>query len=249
MPRREASAVPGAPALAVERLSKAYGKHPVLHDLSFELTPGTITVLGGVNGIGKSTLLRCLAGLTTFEGRAEVAGVPVDGRPASRGLIGYLPQSVALPDRVTVGEVLAFFARLRGSGEDGTALPEDFLPPAERPVGVLSGGQRQRVALAVALLGRPPLLLLDEPVANLDEAGREGFWATLRTLRERGVASLVASPMPGDLASVADRSIVLGDGRVVLDEPMEGLHVLETGESDRPGDVEPQDADGGEVRA
>lgn len=249
MRRREHAGVPGAPALAVVRLSKAYGKHPVLHELSFELVPGTITVLGGVNGIGKSTLLRCLAGLTTFEGRADVAGVPVDGRPSSRRLIGYLPQSVALPDRVTVGEVLAFFARLRGSGEDGTALPEDFLPPAERPVGVLSGGQRQRVALAVALLGHPPLLLLDEPVANLDEGGREGFWETLRALRGRGVASLVASPMPGDLAGVADRSVVLGDGRVVLDEPMEGLHVLETGGEEGSPDGEGEDSDEGEARA
>jgi ABC-type multidrug transport system ATPase subunit len=91
------------------------------------------------------------------------------------------------------------------------------------------------VALAVALLGRPRLLLLDEPVANLDELGREGFWQTLRELSARGTAALIASPMPSDLAGIADRAIVLDDGRVVFDGEMNGMHAVPlVGEADEP---------------
>ena len=219
---------PSAPALAIERLSKSYGPHPVLTEVSFSLDPGTIAVVSGANGTGKSTLLRCLAGLTPFRGTATVAGLPVDGKRAVRHLIGYLPQNVSLPDAVTTGEVVEFFGKLRGVEPEDSVLPEGFLPAAERPIGILSGGQRQRVALAVALLGRPSLLLLDEPVANLDELGREGFWETLRDLREKGASALVASPLPGDLAGVADRAIVLDEGRVVFAGPMDGPHPVPT---------------------
>lgn len=217
----------GVPALKTGGLTKAFGPHVVLRDVTLDVAPGTIVVVSGANGTGKSTLLRCLAGLIAFEGSASVAGVPIDGRREARALLGYMPQSVSLPENVTVGEVLAFFAKLRGvPRSEPSELPEGFLPASERPIGILSGGQRQRVALAIALLGRPVLLLLDEPVANLDEVGREGFWETLRRLSEEGVATLIASPMPSDLASVADRAIVLDEGEVVFDGPMDGPHAV-----------------------
>lgn len=217
------------PALLTVGLSKSYGPHAVLDEVTLRVSPGEIAVVSGSNGTGKSTLLRCIAGLTPFKGQAEVAGLPVDGHKAVRALIGYMPQSVQLPENVTVGEVVAFFARLRGADPEIDDLPEGFMPAAERPIGILSGGQRQRVALAVALLGRPRLLLLDEPVANLDEIGREGFWQTLRDLSSGGAAALIASPMPSDLAGVADRAIVLDDGRVVFDGPMNGMHAVPFG--------------------
>jgi ABC-type multidrug transport system ATPase subunit len=219
-------AIDGTPALFTVGLSKAYGPHIVLDEVTMRVSPGEIAVVSGSNGTGKSTLLRCVAGLIPFRGQAQVAGLPVDGRRAVRRLIGYMPQSVQLPENVTVGEVVAFFARLRGADPKPVDLPEGFLPAAERPIGILSGGQRQRVALAVALLGRPRLLLLDEPVANLDELGREGFWQTLRELSAEGTAALIASPMPSDLAGIADRAIVLDDGRVVFDGPMNGIHAV-----------------------
>jgi ABC-type multidrug transport system ATPase subunit len=222
--RRESASE--TPALLTVGLSKAYGPHTVLDEVSIHVSSGEIAVVSGSNGTGKSTLLRCVAGLTPFRGDARVAGLPVDGRRAVRRLIGYMPQSVQLPENVTVGEVVGFFARLRGAERDTADLPEGFLPADERPIGILSGGQRQRVALAVALLGRPKLLLLDEPVANLDERGREGFWQTLHDLSARGTAALIASPMPSDLAGIADRAIVLDDGRVVFDGEMKGMHAV-----------------------
>jgi ABC-type multidrug transport system ATPase subunit len=227
-------------ALLTEALSKSYGPHAVLDQVSMRVSPGEIAVVSGSNGTGKSTLLRCIAGLTPFRGTAEVCGLPVDGRRAVRRLIGYMPQSIQLPESVTVGEVVAFFARLRGADPEVEHLPEGFLPAAERPIGILSGGQRQRVALAVALLGRPRLLLLDEPVANLDELGREGFWQTLRDLSSEGTTALIASPMPSDLAGIADRAIVLDDGRVVFDGPMNGMHAVPFG---RPTSEAPEAGD------
>jgi len=232
-------AIDETPALLTVGLSKAYGPHAVLDEVTMRISPGEIAVVSGSNGTGKSTLLRCVAGLTPFRGDAQVAGLPVDGRRAVRRMVGYMPQSVQLPENVTVGEVVAFFARLRGADPTTQELPEGFLPAAERPIGILSGGQRQRVALAVALLGRPRLLLLDEPVANLDELGREGFWQTLRALSADGTASLIASPMPSDLAGIADRAIVLDDGRVVFDGPMNGMHAVPIAAdhgADEPGD-------------
>jgi ABC-type multidrug transport system ATPase subunit len=209
--------------LRVERLTKAYRSGWGLNDVSFELPGGTIAALGGPNGSGKSTLLRCLAGLASYRGSAWIDGRKVDASPASRETIGYLPQSVAMPDHATIGEVLDLFADLRGVDRSTIPLPGGFIRDDDVRIGTLSGGQRHRVALAVALLGRPRLLLLDEPVANLDEEGRIVFWSLLRRLRDRdGVTSIVSSPSPSDLRGVADRALFLDDGWLVLEEDLTG---------------------------
>ena len=225
----------GAELLEIHGVSKAFGEHVVLDDVSLQLKKGDIALLVGANGSGKSTLLRCVAGLTAFEGTVRVLGA--DPRSAAgRGLIGYLPQLVALPESVTVGEVIAFFARLRGlsvrrPGELAAAvpLPDGFLPALERPIGALSGGMRRRVALAAALLGSPPLVLLDEPAASLDEEHSASLWETLQALRAAGGTALIAMPLlvtsllRHDLASVADRAVLLDQGRVVHDGSVESL--------------------------
>ncbi|MEJ7764568.1 MAG: ABC transporter ATP-binding protein [Acidimicrobiales bacterium] len=224
-----------AALLEIHGVSKAFGEQAVLDDVSIQLQRGDIALLVGANGSGKSTLLRCVAGLTAFEGTVRVLGE--DPRSAAgRGLIGYLPQLVALPDSVTVSEVITFFARLRGvslrrPAEFAAAvpLPDGFLPALERPIGALSGGMRRRVALAVALLGSPPLVLLDEPAASLDEEHSASLWETLQALRAAGGTALIAMPLlvtsllRHDLASVADRAVLLDQGRVVHDGPVESL--------------------------
>ena len=224
-----------AELLEIRGVSKAFGKQVVLDDVSIELRRGDIALLVGANGSGKSTLLRCVAGLTAFEGTVRVLGA--DPRSVGgRGLIGYLPQLVALPESVTVGEVIAFFARLRGVSvrrpeelAAAVTLPDGFLPALERPIGALSGGMRRRVALAVALLGSPPLVLLDEPAASLDEEHSASLWETLQALRAAGGTALIAMPLMvtsllrHDLASVADRAVLLDQGRVVHDGPVESL--------------------------
>lgn len=225
----------GAELLEIHEVSKSFGEQVVLDNVSLTLRRGDIALLVGANGSGKSTLLRCIAGLTPVEGTARVLGA--NPRSAQgRSLIGYLPQLVALPESVTVGEAIAFFARLRGvtvrnPDELAAAVPisDGFLPPLERPIGELSGGMRRRVALAIALLGSPPLVLLDEPAASLDEEHSATLWETLQALRAAGGTALIAMPLMvtsllrHDLASVADRAILLEHGVVVHDGPVESL--------------------------
>jgi ABC-type multidrug transport system ATPase subunit len=204
--------------------------------VSLQLKRGDIALLVGANGSGKSTLLRCVAGLTAFEGSVRVLGADPRSGADNRGRIGYLPQLVSLPESVTVGEVIAFFARLRGVSVRRPAdlaaavpLPDGFLPPLERPIGALSGGMRRRVALGAALLGSPPLVLLDEPAASLDEEHSSSLWETLQALRAAGGTALIAMPLlvtsmlRHDLASVADRAVMIDHGRVVHDGSVESL--------------------------
>ncbi len=210
-----------APILQVEDLSKSFGSWS-LDDVSFALPPGRIASLAGANGSGKSTVLRCIAGLTRFEGTVRVCGVTVDGGVEARRQLAYVPQTVSLPATATIGEVLELFARLRGTDLDGLPVPDGFLRPWSTRIGTLSGGHRQRVALAAAFVGSPRLLLLDEPVANLDEEGRSVFWELLSHLRDQGATALVAAPAlsSGAPVAIADHAIQLSDGRLVSSGPV-----------------------------
>ncbi len=210
---------PEGSLLRIEHLSKTYSNGRGLADVSLEVPAGQIVCLGGPNGGGKSTLLRCLVGITHHSGDVWIDGRHANGNPAARREVGYLPQSLVLPESATIGEVVVFFADLRGVDPDETPLPEDFTRDNDEQIGPLSIGQRQRVGLRVALLGLPKLLLLDEPVASLDQEGREQFWQVLRELRDsRGMSCLIASPSPADLLGVADRAISMVDGQIVGDE-------------------------------
>lgn len=198
--------------LEVHGLTKSFGRKTVLQGLSFSLQPGEIMCVGGANASGKSTLLRCLAGLSDFRGSARMEGKDLpDGKDIRRS-IGYLPQGIQLDEPLTAREILRFFARLRGVDPHPDHMPDGFLPPLDAPLSVLSGGQRQRVAIALALLGTPRLLLLDEPIANLDDAGVGLTWQALRTVIDQGGAALVTSPRSDDLEGIAQRVLILGDG-------------------------------------
>ena len=211
------------PFLELSGITKVYRGGWGLHGVSLTLPEGVIAALGGPNGSGKSTLLRCLAGLTRFEGEARLGGESLAGAPRVRMRVGYLAQTVTLPERATIGEVIDLFARLRGADPRHIPLPPGFVRPYEDLIGELSGGQRHRVALAVALLGAPRLLLLDEPLASLDEEGRAAFWEVLGSLRDRhGVTSIVSSPSPSELGDVADVGLFLDDGRLMREQDFTG---------------------------
>ncbi|MFU8841644.1 MAG: ABC transporter ATP-binding protein [Nitriliruptoraceae bacterium] len=204
------------PRLRVRGLRKAFGRRRVLDGVGFDVAAGTSVLLTGDNGSGKTTLLRCIAGLVASSGERSIDGRPIGRSPASRRPLSYLPQSPGLPGWATGSEVLQLFGRLRGSRELLVELPDGFLPRLDQPVAELSGGQRQRVAIAVALLGSPRLLLLDEPAANLDSSGYDALGEVLRRATGRGVSVVIAAPSAVELGGVADRTLRLVDGRIVL---------------------------------
>lgn len=209
-------AVPAAGWLRATGITKRYGSRTVVDGVDIAVARGSFVVLAGRNGAGKSTLLSCLAGSIQHEGSVQLGGRPV-GRD-TRGRVSYLPQRLRLPGALTGREVLRLFDSIgRSDGPAIDPVPEDFLPPLDTPVGTLSGGQAQRVALAAALTGRPDLVLLDEPFANLDDQGREAARSALQRACEAGTTIMVASPTALDLLSVAERVVLIEDGRITFD--------------------------------
>lgn len=211
-------AVRGAQARMVATgIRKTYGRQEVLAGVDVSLAPASLVAVAGSNGVGKSTLLSCLAGTVRCEGRVLVDGAPVG--PRTRGRIAYLPQRLRLPASSSGHEVLRLFSALgagRG-GSDRIPLPDGFLPELRKPVGQLSGGQAQRVALAAVLQGQPDVILLDEPFANLDDSAREQAHALLRAHRDAGATVLIASPTALDLLAMIDRVLLIEGGRIAFD--------------------------------
>ncbi|MBK5224168.1 MAG: ABC transporter ATP-binding protein [Acidimicrobiia bacterium] len=205
-----------APILEARCLTKSFGRRPGLVGVSLTVDRSSVVAVTGGNGAGKSTLLRCLAGIARCRGDVLLGGRPVDDAAARRSF-SYLPQYVELPATSSVAEVLYLFARLRRVPPESHPLPPGFLPAPDAVIATLSGGQRRRVAIAAALVGTPALLLLDEPDASLDEEGRLGLWDTLGALRDAGTTVLIATPASSDLGGLADRLVVLDDGKVVHD--------------------------------
>jgi ABC-type multidrug transport system ATPase subunit len=233
---RRADTVTDAGARVVaSRIGKSYGTQHVLRDLDLSLAAGSLVAVAGSNGVGKSTLLSCLAGTVRHEGTVLLDGRPV-GRQ-TRGRIAYLPQRLRLPGSSSGREVLKLFGALGGGG-DRVALPEGFLPDLVKPVGQLSGGQAQRVALAAVLQGRPDLVLLDEPFANLDDEARDQAHALLGAHRDVGASVLIASPTALDLLAMIDRVVLIEEGGIAFDgAPARYAGRLEMTVWVRPGDV------------
>lgn len=208
-------------AVEARGVRKRFGAIDALRGLDLGVRSGETVGLLGPNGSGKTTFIRCLAGLL----RADSGEIAVLGRSprdaVSAGLVGYMTQAPALYPELTVEENLAFFAALAGLPREREAVAEalavvDLAERRRSPVGQLSGGMRQRASLAVALLGRPPLLLLDEPTVGIDPALRREFWAYFRRMNESGTAILVSSHVM-DEAARCDRLGLIREGRVIAE--------------------------------
>lgn len=195
------------------------GGRVVLRDMGLQVRPGETVVIGGPNGAGKTSLLRAILGLLPMEGTVRIGGHDVRrAHRAAMTQVGYVPQAPALFPEMTVGEHFRLLAALRGVG--ASALSE-----AVRAFGVstylnaypgtLSGGWLQRVSLALALLGDPPVLILDEPTAHLDRTTRDLLWEVLRQKQAQGVTILMTTHRLEDRVLEADRNLWLEDGRLV----------------------------------
>ena len=205
-----------ANAVWFERLTVHRGGREVLHDLEGGFAAGRVVGLFGPSGSGKSTLIRAIAGVQdNVEGTLRVLGTE-PGTMKVRRALGYMTQAPAVYEDLTVAENIRYFAEIRGGDDDIPALLArvQLDDHATRLVRNLSGGQRARVSLAVALVARPRLLLLDEPTVGLDPLLRRDLWRLFRSLADEGAALLVSSHVL-DEARHCDEVILMRDGRFV----------------------------------
>ncbi len=214
--------------LRIESLTKSYGGHAVLDDVSTEVAPGSLTYLLGLNGAGKSTLLRCASGIATPDrGTVEVDGAPWSDRARRSGGVRHLGIHLdhdAFAGRHTARRHLRWLARSAGIGDGRVEQVLDTVGltgVADQPVGGYSLGMRQRVGIAGALIGDPPVLLFDEPLNGLDIAGIIWLRTLLRALADDGRAVLVASHLLDEVRRNADQILVLRGGHLVADAPLD----------------------------
>ncbi|MEP7091626.1 MAG: ABC transporter ATP-binding protein, partial [Nocardioidaceae bacterium] len=184
------------PPVVVRDLVVQRGRVRAVDGLSFSLVAGEVTGLLGPSGCGKSTLMRSVVGVQVVtSGTVEVLGLPAGDRRL-RDRVGYVTQAPSVYDDLTVTENLRFFARVLGVGRaevDRCTDAVDLGARRDQVVSRLSGGERSRVSLAVALLGDPELLVLDEPTVGLDPVLRRDLWAMFHELADGGTAVLVSS--------------------------------------------------------
>jgi ABC-2 type transport system ATP-binding protein len=204
-------------AIVVDRLRVVRGRRVALEDMSVAMTGGLVTGLLGPSGSGKSTLMRAIVGVQRVEsGQVLVLGERAGSRPLRRR-VAYTTQAPSVYGDLTVRENLRYFARILGAPHQRVheALETvDLGVDADRAVNELSGGQRARASLASALLGRPEVLVLDEPTVGLDPVLRRDLWTTFRGLAAKGATVLVSSHVM-DEAERCDELLLLREGRLL----------------------------------
>jgi ABC-2 type transport system ATP-binding protein len=211
--------------IEVKELTKRYGAQEVLHGLSFVARPGQITLFIGANGVGKTTTLRILSGLSRPDGGdAWLQGSSITrNRREAQTCLSYLPQMIAFHPKLTCEGVLRFYAELRGAALSQVAeiLKRVGLEQeAHKPTSQLSGGLRQRLGLGVLLLADAPVLLLDEPGLSLDPEWRLKLQDILKQEATRGKTVLVTTHLLAEWEGVADRALFCSlGGRVSEVDP------------------------------
>lgn len=194
-------------AVKVVELQKSYGNKQVLRGISFDVKKGEIFALLGINGAGKTTTLECLEGIRRYDG----------GEIFVAGRLGVQLQSASLPPNIKAMEALRLFARW-----NRTTVPVEYVERLgiadfqNQQYRSLSIGQKRRLHLAIALLGSPELVFLDEPTAGLDVEGRVALHAEIRRLREQGRTIILASHDMAEVEELCDRIAILKDGEIAF---------------------------------
>ena len=235
----KAGAGAGASAIEVRGVSHAFDGRAALRDVSFDARPGELLAVIGPNGAGKTTLLSILAGIRS----------PDSGSISVPGKVGWVPQQAALYRRLTVEENLRLFARLERVGSDAEVASAvermlDQTALGERrgdQVGTLSGGNQQRVNIAIGLLARPAVLLLDEPSTGLDPRQRERLWEFVLGLAGGGTTVIFTTHHLVEAERYGNRLLVLADGERVFDGTAAELHAAVPEARDGGGDDRERD--------
>jgi len=223
-----------ASSLSLDHVVRRFGTHAAVDDVSLDVTPGEMVVLLGPSGCGKTTTLRLIAGfIAPNAGDIRLDGRSIVALPPHRRDMGIVFQSYALFPHLSVARNIAFGLEMRRVGAAATAARVDEMLRmvrleafAARPPRQLSGGQQQRVALARALATHPRVLLLDEPLSNLDAALRQDMAREIRLLQQaRGITTIMVTHDQTEAMAMADRLVVLHDGKVQQIGPPEALHL------------------------
>ncbi len=209
----------------LDHVTRRYGQLVAVDDVSLDIHSGTILGLLGPNGAGKTTVISLLQGLR----RATTGTITLfDGSPAdaaNRRLLGSTPQETALPATLRVGEVVDFVGAHFADRVPTVELAEEFgfTDLLRRQCGSLSGGQKRRLSVALAFVGRPRLVLLDEPTTGLDVDARHTLWHVLRRQHENGTTVVVTSHYLEEIEALAERVVVMGEGRILADDSLGGV--------------------------
>jgi ABC-type multidrug transport system ATPase subunit len=223
------------PIVSIENVEKKYGKFTALYKLSFEIKPGAHLLILGPNGAGKSTLIKSIMGILNFSGTIKINGIDVNKDPrGAKKMIGYVPQNYAFYESLTLYDHAVLTTRLKNLGpeqiEEKLRLV-NLWDARKRRVRACSDGMKQRLGIALALIGNPQLLLLDEPTSNVDLRGQLEFQRLLRALLKQGKTMITTSHLTG-LGELATEVMVIDRGRVIIrgspDELMSRLSVNDT---------------------
>ncbi|RSN14976.1 ABC transporter ATP-binding protein [Streptomyces sp. WAC 05977] len=207
------------PLIEVSNLRKTYGEHVAVDDVSFHVEQGEIFGILGTNGAGKTTTVECLQGLRTPDsGTMSVLGLdPGKDHGALRQRLGSQLQESRLPDKIKVHEALDLYASFYANPADTGDLLAKLGLTGQRDqyFGKLSGGQKQRVSIALALVGRPEVAVLDELTTGLDPHARRDTWKLVETVRDAGVTVLLVTHFMDEAERLCDRLAIFDAGRVV----------------------------------
>ncbi|MFF4169163.1 ABC transporter ATP-binding protein [Streptomyces sp. NPDC001744] len=214
-------------AIDVRGLRKTYGGRKVVDGVSFEVGEGEVFGILGPNGAGKTTTAECVAGLRSpDEGSVRVCGYdPAVRRAEVTRLLGVQLQESELQPKLTVREALALYASFHERPADPRGLAErlGLLPHLGVRFGKLSGGQKQRLFVALALIGRPRVVVLDELTTGLDPRARRDVWALVETVRDTGATVLLVTHFMEEAQRLCDRIAVLDRGRITALDTPDGL--------------------------
>jgi len=214
--------------IQVEHLTKRYGKFTAVADVSLTVHQGEVYALLGPNGSGKTSTLKTIVGLNIpTMGRVLVNGLNTQEHPkVTLQLLSYLPQRVVFPENQTAREILKFYCRIRKlplEGSNDALERARFNGFSDKPVGEFSGGMIQRLGLAVLSLADAPILVLDEPTANLDPQGVKRFREFILSQKEMGKTIIFSTHLLAEAEQLADRVGIFVSGRLVADESVENL--------------------------